>query len=91
MARSPRHRSARLPEKLLQIRLALNLSQGGMLYQLGLHENLTRTTISAYELGTGEPPLPVLLKYARLAGVSTDVLIDDELSLPAKLPAKSKR
>jgi transcriptional regulator with XRE-family HTH domain len=90
MARSPRQRSARLPEKLLQIRLALDLSQGGMLYQLGLHESLTRTTISAYELGTGEPPLPVLLKYARLAGVSTDVLIDDEMSLPAKLPAKLK-
>ena len=38
-----------------------------------------------------EPLLPVLLAYARLAGVSTDVLIDDELDLPAKLPAKPKR
>ena len=39
---------------------------------------------------SGEPPLPVLLAYAKLAGVSTDVLIDDELDLPAKLPAKPK-
>ena len=89
MARKPRPKPARLPEKLLQIRLALNLSQGGMLSQLGLEE-LSRTTISAYEVGTGEPPLPVLLRYARLAGVSTDVLIDDKLDLPARLPARPK-
>ena len=90
MARSPRPKPARLPEKLLQIRLALDLSQGGMLYQLGLHETLSRTTISAYELGTGEPPLPVLLDYARAANVWVDVLIDDELDLPAKLPSAKK-
>ncbi len=89
MARVPRPKSARLPEKLLQIRLALGLSQGEMLRRLELN-NLTRTTISAYEVGTSEPPLPVLLKYARLVGISTDVLIDDELDLPAKLPVKPK-
>ena len=38
-----------------------------------------------YELGKREPPLPVLLKYARIAGVYVDVLIDDELDLPKKL------
>lgn len=89
MARLPRPRPKRLPEKLVQIRLALELSQGEMLRRLEL-DNLTRTTVSAYEVGTSEPPLPVLLKYARLVGISTDVLIDDELDLPAKLPAKSK-
>ena len=35
-----------------------------------------------YELGTRQPDLLVLLRYARLAGVSTDVLIDDKLKLP---------
>ena len=90
MARSPRPKPARLPEKLLQIRLALDLSQGGMLYQLGLHERLSRTSVSAYELGTSEPPLPVLLDYARMANVWVDVLIDDELDLPAKLPSAKK-
>jgi transcriptional regulator with XRE-family HTH domain len=89
MARKPRPKPARLPEKLLQIRLALDLSQGGMLSRLGLDE-LSRTTVSAYELGTGEPPLTVLLEYARLAGVCMDVLVDDELDLPARLPAKPK-
>jgi transcriptional regulator with XRE-family HTH domain len=90
MARLPRPRPKRLPEKLLQIRLALGLSQGEMLRQLEL-DHLNRTTVSAYEVGTSEPPLPILLKYARLVGVSTDVLIDDELDLPSKLPVKSKR
>lgn len=90
MARSPRPKPARLPDKLLQIRLALNLSQGAMLHRLGLDERLSRTTVSAYELGTGEPPLPVLLEYARLANVWVDVLIDDELDLPAKLPSAKK-
>ncbi|MET0626240.1 MAG: helix-turn-helix transcriptional regulator [Pyrinomonadaceae bacterium] len=90
MARVPRPKPARLPEKLLQIRLALGLSQGEMVRSLELN-NLTRTTVSAYEVGTSEPPLPVLLKYARSVGVSTDVLIDDELNLPGKLPTKQKR
>jgi transcriptional regulator with XRE-family HTH domain len=86
MARVPRPKPAHLPEKLLQIRLALGLSQGEMLRRLELN-NLTRTTVSAYEVGTSESPLPVLLKYARLVGISTDVLIDDDLDLPKKMPA----
>lgn len=90
MARSARPKPARLPEKLLQIRLTLNLSQDGMLRQLGLDEKLSRTTVSAYEVGTSEPPLPVLLDYARLAGVCMDVLVDDKQDLPDKLPAKPK-
>lgn len=40
------------------------------------------TAVSGYELGTRQPDLLVLLRYARLAGVSTDVLIDDKLKLP---------
>lgn len=90
MARVPRLKPARLPEKLLQIRLALELSQDGMLQRLGLGEKLSRTTVSAYEIGTGEPPLPVLLEYARAAEVWVDVLIDDELDLPEKLPSPTK-
>ena len=82
---APRRKPARLAEKLLQIRLAQGLSQDGMLERLGLANELTRSRISGYELGEREPPLDVLLKYARSVGVSTDVLIDDELDLPAKL------
>jgi transcriptional regulator with XRE-family HTH domain len=38
--------------------------------------------VSEYERGLREPTLLVLLRYARLAGISVDALIDDELSLP---------
>jgi hypothetical protein len=31
--------------------------------------------------GRREPPLMVLLAYAKLVGISTDVLIDDKLNL----------
>jgi hypothetical protein len=55
-----------------------------------LDVDLTQNRISEYERGTGEPPLPVLLKYARLAGVCVDALIDDDQNLPKKLPAKPK-
>jgi len=47
-----------------------------------LDKKVFASAISGYELGTREPPLPVLLRYARLAQISTDVLIDDKLSLP---------
>lgn len=88
MARGARLKPDRLAEKLIQIRTALGLSQNELIRRLEI--DLTQNRISEYETGKGEPPLPVLLRYARLAGVSTDVLIDDELDLPAKLPAKPK-
>jgi transcriptional regulator with XRE-family HTH domain len=79
-----------LPDKLLRIREGLGLSQNEMLARLGLKEKLLRAAVSGYELGTIEPPLPVILQYARVAGICTDVLLDDELDLPARLPAKPK-
>jgi transcriptional regulator with XRE-family HTH domain len=88
---APRQKPERLAEKLKQIRLSLGLSQDGMLERLDMTEEFFRSRISAYELGNREPPLPVLLRYARLVGVSTDVLIDDELDLPAELPARRAR
>jgi transcriptional regulator with XRE-family HTH domain len=84
MARASRPRPEHLPRKLLGIRLALGLSQNEILVRLGLKGKQQRGAISGYELGTIEPPLPTLLSYARLAGISTDVLIDDDLDLPAK-------
>jgi transcriptional regulator with XRE-family HTH domain len=79
-----RMRPKRLAEKLLQIRNALGLSQTEMLSRLGFDDVLSYHRISNYELGTGEPPLIVLLQYARVAGVYVDVLIDDDLDLPDK-------
>jgi transcriptional regulator with XRE-family HTH domain len=86
-----RQKPERLAEKLLQIRLFLGLSQDGMLRRLGLAEVYLRSRISAYELGNREPHLPVLLKYARCVGISTDVLIDDEMDLPERLLKDSTR
>jgi transcriptional regulator with XRE-family HTH domain len=90
MGSRARPKPERLAEKLLQIRLALDLSQDGMLARLGLDASHFRSAVSGYELGTREPPLPVLLKYARLAGLCLDELVDDDLELPAKLPSKPK-
>lgn len=87
MARYSRTKPRRLAEKLLQIRTSLELSQNGMLRELGLAEELTQSRISGYELGTREPSLPTLLLYARAAGVCVDYLIDDRLDLPRKIPA----
>ena len=87
---STRLKQERLAEKLLQIRLSLGLSQSEMLRKLDAEDLITYHQISGYESGRREPPLLILLKYARAAGVSTDVLIDDDLHLPDKLPAKPK-
>jgi transcriptional regulator with XRE-family HTH domain len=90
MGSRARPKPERLAEKLLQIRLALDLSQDAMLARLELGESHFRSAVSGYELGTREPPLPVLLKYARAAGVCVDILIDDALDLPSKLPSRPK-
>ena len=83
--RRKRHYPKRLGEKLLHIRTALELSQNGMLKRLGEPEGLLGTSISGYERGVREPPLLILLEYARLAGVNVDTLIDDSVELPDNL------
>ena len=88
---STRLKQKRLAEKLLQIRLSLGISQSEMLRRLDAEDLVTYHQISGFETGRREPPLLILLKYARLAGVSTDVLIDDDLDLPSKLPARPKQ
>ena len=88
MGEKARQKPARLAEKLLAIREGLGLSQNELIRRLGVE--LAQNRVSDYELGKGEPTLPLILRYARLAGISTDVLIDDEMDLPAKLPAKPK-
>lgn len=90
MGRYHRTRPVRLAEKLLQIRTALGLSQNEMLRHLGLDEEMTRGRISGYELGTREPSLPTLLRYARSAGLCVDDLIDDELELPRRIPGQAR-
>ena len=86
MGKSSRPKPERLAEKLRQIRVALGLSQSEMHRRLGIEEEVDYTNISKYEIGRNEPPLPILLKYSRLAGIHLEDLVDDELELPAKLP-----
>lgn len=92
MGRSRRPSPARLAIKLRQIRTGLGLTQEQMFEHLGETKTaLYPGHISLYEAGQREPPLSVLLRYARVAGVYTDVLIDDELDLPDKLPVTPRR
>ena len=81
-----RPKPERLAEKLLQIRTALGLSQTEMLRRLGAEDLITYHRISDYEIGKNEPPLMILLQYARAAAVNVEALIDDELDLPDRLP-----
>jgi len=90
MGQKPRLKQERLGEKLLQIRNALGLSQTEMLRRLGVEDLISYNQISRYEAGKREPPLRILLEYARAANVSTDVLIDDKHDLPDKLPARAR-
>jgi len=90
MGRAARPKPERLGEKLLHIRRALGLSQDAMVGKLSASDTLTSASISAYELGQREPPLIVLLEYARLANVYLDVLADDGLDLPEFIPCRAK-
>jgi transcriptional regulator with XRE-family HTH domain len=84
MGRYARRKPARLSEKLLLIRNALELSQDGMLVRLGLDAERFRSSVSSYERG-GEPELHILLRYARLVNVPVEILIDDKLDLPKEV------
>ena len=90
MGLKARMRAERLPEKLKEIRIKLGFSQNEILKQLKFENIYERTTISHYEKGEREPPLPVLLRYARLANIYVEVLIEDEIDLPNQIPAPKK-
>lgn len=74
----PRPKPDRLAEKLLAIRKHLKLSQTEITRQLDLPRH---ALVSAYELSVREPNLMHLLRYARLANVSLESLIDDKMNL----------
>ena len=82
MGRSYRARPKKLGAKLKQIRLSLELTQEQMVRRLAVKDGpLYSASISQYETGRREPPLLVLLKYARLYGCPMEVLVDDKLRL----------
>lgn len=95
MGRRARLKPARLADKLFQVRNALGLSQSQLLRRLGFNEVIDYRRISEFELGSTEPPLPVLLAYARLARVPLEQLVDDQLDLTIETsthrPAKTHK
>src|ERR671912_489013 len=86
MGKTPRAKPKRLPEKLRQIRERLGLSQNGLIRQLGFEDVLVQASISGYESGTREPPLPVLLRYSEVSGIWLNSIVDDTVDLPERLP-----
>jgi transcriptional regulator with XRE-family HTH domain len=92
MGRASRRRymPSRLGEKFWQIRTALRLTQETMLERLKLPSEITQSNISAYERGTKEPPIFVIMRYAEVANVWIDVLVNDSLELPDIIPSRRK-
>jgi transcriptional regulator with XRE-family HTH domain len=82
-----RRKPKRLAEKLLAIRLKLEVSQNQLAKLLEFDKGSAR--LSEYERGIREPDLLTLLAYAKLARVSLDVLADDNSEL--KFPERWKR
>jgi len=90
MGKAPGYKPSHLGKKIVEARRKLGLSQNGLIRHLGLSEELFQGDISAFELGNRIPDLRTLLLLANAVGVYVDVLIDDDLDLPEKLPAKPK-
>lgn len=85
MGRGRRSQPRGLAGKLREIRSRIGLGQVDMASRLQeVDESVYPGMVSRFEHGKIEPSLIVLLEYARLAGVSTDVLIDDKQPLPKK-------
>lgn len=92
MGRSRRDHPKRLAAKLREIRIAANLTQEEMAKRLQKTKSSTRPGhISELERGLREPTLLVLLRYARIGGVTVDALIDDEMDLPMPSATKGKK
>jgi transcriptional regulator with XRE-family HTH domain len=86
-----RRRPGRLAEKLLAVREAFGDSQNGLIRRLGLDDEITQSDLSAFERGTREPSLNVLLRYSELARVWVNALIDDDVDLPERIPGRKMR
>jgi transcriptional regulator with XRE-family HTH domain len=91
MPRGLRQRPKKLAAKLKDIRVGLGLSQAALVERLGVTGCImSQAEISDFEHGVREPDLLTLKAYARLAGVSVDDLIDDDVDLPKTLPGAAR-
>jgi transcriptional regulator with XRE-family HTH domain len=71
----------RLGEKLKSIREHKGWTLEQMADAVGKTGHSRRTRVYEWENGIRQPDLYILLKYAKLADVSTDILIDDAVEL----------
>ena len=71
----------RLGEKLQAIRLHKGWTLEQMAREIGRTDVSRRSRVWEWEQGIRQPDYASLLTYARLVGVSTDDLIDDEVEL----------
>ena len=78
-----RNRPHRLAEKLLQIRKGLGLSQREIAKRLGEQAGvkISYKNISKYEHDRSVPPMEIVLAYARIANVTMNEIVDDEVEL----------
>lgn len=74
-----RHQPKRLAAKLLAIRHHLALSQSQLASKLSTDIHYGR--VSEYELGRRVPGLLLVLRYAKVAKVPMESLVDDEVDL----------
>jgi|SRR5947209_283703 len=87
MGSSRRPRPARLATKLREIRARLGLTQAEMFERLGDTGTPLRVGhVGEFETDSRVPTLQVALAYARAAGVSMEVIVDDKLDLPEHIP-----
>lgn len=80
MVKPRRKQPKKMAGKLRAIRRRLGLSQTQMAKRLEL--TVSYTVVSAFERGKQEPDLLILWRYAKLAKVSMEILVDDKAKLP---------
>lgn len=83
MGRGKAEQPKKLAQKLKALRLTLKLSQSDMADSLEKQGvKVHRGYIGLYEIEERTPTLLIILAYAKVAGISSDYLIDDKLELP---------
>ena len=74
-------------EKITELRVAANISQE----QLAEKINVSRQSVSKWEMGQALPQIDKVLQLCELFGISTDELLHDKISLHPTDPNKPRK